>query len=81
MGSEMCIRDRVEVDRVAVAVVRAGWRAPLQQLLVVGSIMLLVEARAETKVGQLDVSAAVQENVVRFDVAVDELVLFSSALL
>lgn len=45
-----------------------GGRA-VQELLVVRGLVLLVEAGGEAEVGQLDVSTAVEEDVVGFDVA------------
>lgn len=41
-----------------------------EQALVVGRVVLLVEAGREAKVGQLDVAGAVDEDVVGFDVTV-----------
>lgn len=67
--------DLVKGDRVAVlAVGLLGVTA--EQLLVVGSFVLLVETRGETKVGKLDVSTAVEEDVVGFDVTAVTLVCF-----
>lgn len=41
----------------------------MQELLVVRGLVLLVEAGREAEIGQLDVSAAVEKDVVGFDVA------------
>jgi hypothetical protein len=46
--------------------------AAAEQLLVVCRVVLLVEASRETKVGQLDVSRLVDEDVVWLDITVDE---------
>lgn len=67
--------DLVKGDRVAVlAVGLLGVTA--EQLLVVGSFVLLVETGGETKVGKLNVSTAVEEDVVGFDVTNVTLVCF-----
>lgn len=41
-----------------------------EQALVVGRVVLLVEAGREAKVGQLDVAGAVDQDVVGFDITV-----------
>ncbi len=58
--------DLVEGDGVAVARLVG---AAFEQLLVVGVFVLFVEAGGEAEVGEFDVSAAVEEDVVGFDVA------------
>ena len=57
----------VHVHGVAVVTVRLVCTAG-KQLLVVASIVLLVESCRETEISQLDVTAAVEQNVVRLDV-------------
>ena len=61
-------RNRVDGNRVAPALLLLG-RVALEQPLVVGAIVLLVEARREAKVGELNVTLGVDEDVVRLDVA------------
>ena len=62
--------DGVDRDRVAVLICRARrGRLAVEQTLVVGRVVLLVEAGGETKVGQLDVAVLVDEDVVGLDVA------------
>ena len=46
-----------------------GMRGRFEQLLVIAIFVLGVEAGAEAEVGQLDVSTAVEEDVVGFDVS------------
>lgn len=45
-------------------------RLALQELLVVVVVMELVEARGQAEVGQLDVAASIQEDIVWFDITV-----------
>lgn len=53
----------IEVGRIVLGPVPAP-----KQLLVVGRVVLLVEPGGETKVGQLDVTLSVDQDVVGFDV-------------
>jgi hypothetical protein len=53
----------IEVGRIVLGPVPAP-----KQLLVVGRVVLLVEPRGKTKVGQLDVTLPVDQDVVGFDV-------------
>jgi hypothetical protein len=53
----------IEVGRIVLGPVPAS-----KQLLVVGRVVLLVEPGGETKVGQLDVTLPVDQDVVGFDV-------------
>jgi hypothetical protein len=39
-----------------------------KQFLVVASVVLLVESRRETEVSELDVTTAIEQNVVRLDI-------------
>ena len=62
--------DLVDADRVAVLLHR--FRAALRhQLLVVGCGVFFGEAGRETKVGEFDVAAAVEQDIVGFDVTVE----------
>lgn len=60
-----CQVDLVQVYRVSVG---RSTRLSLEKLLVVGVVMKLVKAGRQTKVGELDVSTTVQQDVVGFDV-------------
>ena len=59
--------DLVKVDRVAVG---RSSRLSLKKLLVVGTIMQLMKASRQTEISELDMSTTIEQNVVRFDVAV-----------
>lgn len=60
--------DLVEGDGLAVCLRRAA-PAVRHELLVVRSVVLLVETGGESEVGELDVTTAVEKDVVRLDVA------------
>ena len=47
-------------------------RGAAEQLLIVGRLVLLVEAGREAEVGELEVAVAVEEDVVGLDVAAGE---------
>lgn len=68
--------DLVEVDGLAVVAVGAVFAAR-EQLLVVGRFMFFVEARGEAEVCEFDVAAAVEEDVVGFDVADDFMLAYA----
>lgn len=58
--------DLVEINRVAVT---GLWcRLPLQKLLVVRVVVKAMEASRQSKIGKLDVSAPIKQDVVRLDV-------------
>jgi hypothetical protein len=59
--------DLVEGDRVAVV----GFGFAVHELFVVGLFVLFVEAGGEAEVGELDVSATIEEDVIGFDVTGD----------
>jgi hypothetical protein len=59
--------DLVKVDRVAVG---RSSRLSLKKLLVVGTIMQLMKASRQTEISELDMSTTIEQNVVRFDIAV-----------
>lgn len=61
--------DGVDGDRVATVVERGGGILVIEQALVVGRVVLLVEAGREAKVGELDVAVLVNEDIIGFDVA------------
>ena len=56
------------VDRYRVAVTPWPRRSALKELLVVSVVMQPVETRGEPKVSELDMAAAVKEDVIRFDI-------------
>lgn len=58
--------DLIETDGVAVAGL-AGW---FHELVVVGVLMLGVEAGTEAEIGEFNVATAIEENVVRLNVAI-----------
>ena len=60
--------DLVEVHRGPVVAVRLVCSAS-EQFLVVAGIVFLVEPRRETKIGQFDVTAAIEQDIVRLDIA------------
>jgi hypothetical protein len=70
--------DRVDHDRVPRAStscmhVRCRRRRDVpavEEPLVVGRVVLLLEAGGETKVGELYVASGVDEDIVRFDVSI-----------
>ena len=51
------------------------FRAPFQELLVVGIVMLFVKASGKAKISEFDVAASIEENVVWLDVPDGRLVL------
>jgi hypothetical protein len=53
----------IEVGRIVLGPVPAP-----KQLLIIGRIVLLVEPGGETKVGQLDVTLSVDQDVIGFDI-------------
>ena len=55
----------VKVDRVAIG---GTTGLSLEQVLVIRIVMELMKASRQTEIGELDVSTAVQQNVVRLDV-------------
>ena len=63
------------VERDGVAVVAGCLARVREELLVVGCFVFLVEASGETKVGELDVTASVEEDVVGFDITMQMSIL------
>ena len=57
-----------EVDLVKIHRISVSWpaRFSLQELLIIGVVVKLVEASRQTKIGKFDMTTAVQQNVVRF---------------
>lgn len=56
------------IDRDGVTVTSRPRRSALEKLLIVGIVMQPVETGGEAKVGELDVTATVKENVVGLDI-------------
>ena len=69
--------DLVDVDGSAVVARLVGRGSAAQELLVVGRLVLLVEARAQAEVGQLEVAVPVEEDVVGLDISVVELLVLA----
>jgi len=66
----------VEVDGVPILLLAR--RGPLQEVLIVGVVVLLVEASRQTEISELDMTSTIEKDVIWLDVPVARLAIFLS---